>query len=80
MKTCDRCGDKWEDAFFCPECSGKYLGEREVEVPVIPWDGWGSETEPGYEPEYSGDVCMNCCTCHLRRTLPHKPANSYNEL
>jgi hypothetical protein len=65
MKTCDCCGETWEEKFFCPECSKKYVGEREVEVPVIPWDGCGPETETRAEPEYSGDVCLNCCSCHL---------------
>ena len=65
-KICDCCGNTWEDSFFCSACSNKYIGMREVEVPIIPWDGWGPDTEMGEEEEYSGDVCLNCCECHFR--------------
>lgn len=50
MKTCDCCGEDWEDSFFCEKCSRLATEER------IGDEEWGG---------YHHDVCGNCCRCHL---------------
>lgn len=73
MKYCDCCEQEWEDEFFCDTCSHQIEGDWE-EVPDPLWSG-----EPGGEYTYDyvehdvGDICFNCCTCHLRK--PQKQDN-----
>lgn len=66
MKTCDGCGERWEDSFFCEQCSsGGELVWREV--PNTMWDGHpDDEMVMTEEWEANGDICLNCCGCHLR--------------
>ena len=67
MKICDACGEKWEDDFFCLDCSDQLYTEEE-EVPNIHWCGAPDEEEYVLEDvTYStGDICKNCCTCQFR--------------
>ena len=62
---CDCCGEEWEDTFFCEKCSNK-MDVVEAMVPKLDWCGWGEDYEAGEEEINSGDVCFNCCVCHLR--------------
>jgi len=66
MKRCDACGERWEDSFFCAECSkgGEYI---EMMVPNLFYDGCpGDEYVMGEEWVPNGDICLNCCGCHLK--------------
>jgi hypothetical protein len=67
-KYCDCCGEEWEETFFCKKCSNKYVGTETVESPRLDWCGWPPQDEMEWVEEdvFSGDVCMNCCTCHMR--------------
>ena len=69
-KTCDACGEEWEESFFCKKCSsgGHY---EEVESPNIFWDGNPFESEYVMQEEWfpNGDICLNCCSCHYIKDL-----------
>ena len=69
-KTCDACGEEWEESFFCARCSSK--GEFQTVMNPNPfWDGVpGEEYVEEEEWVFYGDVCMNCCGCHELRSLP----------
>ncbi len=66
MPRCDCCEEEWEDAFFCKKCSSKAVTMTET-VPDTMWD-YDDRTPEYIERDYTTtlDVCMNCCTCHLR--------------
>lgn len=49
-QICDCCEEEWEETFFCETCSKLAADER-----------LGDDEHAG-----PVDVCMNCCTCHLR--------------
>jgi hypothetical protein len=64
--VCDSCGERWEESFFCKECSSG--GRYEIhEVPNIIWGGLPSEEYVWEEEWFSyGDICLNCCGGHPR--------------
>jgi len=64
--TCDCCEQEWEESFFCKECSHKFIGTEWVETPRLDYYGVGNEMEWEQEDQFSGDICGNCCTCHLK--------------
>ena len=64
-KICDCCDVEWEETFFCEKCSNKMELIETVE-PKLDWQGWGDDFEEGEEEVSTGNVCMNCCDCHLR--------------
>jgi hypothetical protein len=66
-KYCDHCNEEWEESFFCNKCSGKYQGTEVIESPKLIYYGCGNEMEFEEEYVFSGDVCYNCCTCHLNK-------------
>lgn len=60
MKTCEQCGQQWEDEFFCKKCSEPYWDV--VEVPNTMWSG---DPEMVLAEEwYQFDICKNCCGGH----------------
>jgi hypothetical protein len=64
-KFCDCCNEEHEETFFCEECSNEYIGT--TESPRLFFYSWlEDEMEWIEEDVFSGDVCMNCCTCHER--------------
>jgi hypothetical protein len=65
-KYCDWCDEEWEETFFCKKCSNKYLGTDLVKTPKSIYYGVGEEMEMTEEDIFSGDVCFNCCRCHLK--------------
>ena len=64
--TCDCCGEEWEESFFCKKCSHKFIGTKWEETPKVMWDGSGNDMEWEEVDQFTGDVCGNCCRCHLR--------------
>ena len=66
MKTCDSCGERWEESFFCDECS--VGGRFEIHmVPDLMWDGFpGRDMIEAEEWVPNGDICLNCCMGHTK--------------
>jgi len=61
--VCDGCGMKWEESFFCPDCSGWHREEHET--PNLMWDGYPSEDEMEMTMrDIYKDICFNCCSRH----------------
>lgn len=64
--SCDCCEEIHEETFFCDKCSNQLTGIF-GETPDPFWDGIEGD---GYEEieiiNSSGDICMNCCDCHLK--------------
>lgn len=62
---CDCCEQDFEKSYFCEKCSNKYIGIKMVETPKLIYD-YGNEMEWTEEDQFSGNICGNCCACHLK--------------